>query len=126
MRRLKKDQRGYSLVELLTCITIIMLLVALAIPVYNGTMQKAREAAHDGNVRILTGAATMFILDNPRTSAIWAPEAGHLAGETVSGTHEAWYPYLTEWPENPFDVGYVVEIDKVGGVVVSPGKGVYE
>ena len=120
------NQRGFSLVELLVVITIIMILVALAAPIYNGTMQKAREAAHDSNVRVLTGAATMFILDNPRTAAIWAPEAGQVAGETVSGTHEAWYPYLTEWPENPFDVGYVVEIDKVGGVVVSPGKGVYE
>lgn len=125
MKKFRGNQ-GFTLVELLVVITIIMVLVAIAAPIYNGTLQKAREAAHDSNVRVLTGAATMFILDNPRTSAIWAPESGQVAGETVSGTHEAWYPYLTEWPENPLGVGYVVEIDKVGGVVVTPGKGDYE
>ena len=125
MRRLKKDQRGYSLVELLTCITIIMLLVALAIPVYNGTMQKARQTAHDANVRKLSDVAEIWVMNNPGVSAIWTAEGGQKAG-VATAKHEGWMTVLKEWPKNPFGGTYVVEIDSAGRVSVSPDAGVYE
>ena len=124
MRRLKKDQRGYSLVELLTCITIIMLLVALAIPVYNGTMQKARQTAHDANVRKLSDVAEIWVMNNPGVSAIWTAEAGQKAG-VATAVHEGWMGVLKEWPGCPFGGTYVVEIDGKGGITVSPGSGEY-
>ena len=119
------NRRGFTLVEVLTTVIIIMTLIAVAIPMYHDARTQARQTAHNANVRQLEQVATLYIMGGG-TTAIWASEAGQVAGETVAGTHEAWYPYLTEWPECPFDGTYVVEIDKVGGVVVTPGKGVYE
>lgn len=46
-----KRNRGFTLMEMLIVVTIIAVLAAIAIPVFNGSLHKAKVAADMANVR---------------------------------------------------------------------------
>lgn len=121
MKILLKCKKGFTLVEVLTVVVIIMVLIAVAVPSYNNARQQAKEVAFDATVRNLKQAAEMHLIDGGG-DAIWAPGAGAVARDTIGGAHETWYSYLSEWPENPLETGdFVVEISGTA-VMVSPGR----
>ena len=116
------NRKGFSIIELMAVVLIIGILVALAAPIYADVRQVARENAHDANVRVLTGAANIYLMDGGK-DAIWAPFAGDKA-ENPTAVHDMWGKHIEVWPESPFGGTYVVEI-KDGRVSVWPGKGEY-
>ena len=48
---MKRNQKGFTLMEMLIVVAIIAVLVAIAIPVYTSQMHKVRVAADMANVR---------------------------------------------------------------------------
>lgn len=46
-----QNKKGFTLMEMLIVVAIIAVLVAIAIPVFNGTLTKSKEAADVANVR---------------------------------------------------------------------------
>ena len=48
---MKNNKKGFTLMEMLIVVAIIAVLVAIAIPVLNGTLEKAREATDAANLR---------------------------------------------------------------------------
>ena len=48
---MKRNQKGFTLMEMLIVVAIIAVLVAVAIPVYTSQMHKVRVAADKANVR---------------------------------------------------------------------------
>ena len=50
-KNLKKNNRGFTLAELLIVVAIIAVLVAIAIPVFTAQLEKSREATDLANVR---------------------------------------------------------------------------
>ncbi|HHV96152.1 MAG TPA: prepilin-type N-terminal cleavage/methylation domain-containing protein, partial [Clostridiaceae bacterium] len=55
MAKNEKNEKGFTLVELMVVVAIIGVLTAIAVPVYNNSQRKARFNAHLANVRILQG-----------------------------------------------------------------------
>ena len=47
VRRLFKNQKGFTLVELLAVIVILGIIAAIAIPSIGGIIDKSKEDAHD-------------------------------------------------------------------------------
>ena len=47
------NKKGFTLMEMLIVVAIIAVLVAIAIPVFNGALTKSKEAADVANVRAL-------------------------------------------------------------------------
>lgn len=47
----KLNKKGFTLAELLVVVAIIAILVAIAIPVFGGQLQKAKQATDAANVR---------------------------------------------------------------------------
>ncbi|MBS3969923.1 MAG: prepilin-type N-terminal cleavage/methylation domain-containing protein [Clostridia bacterium] len=111
-----KNQKGFTLVELMVVVVIIGVLVAIAIPVYNSTQDNARKNAHNANVRTIESAATMYIIDNPSTPlTIPATPGGATPAEMA--------PYLQAWPTNPTGAGdYSLTITAGGVITVLPAK----
>ena len=48
---MKKNNKGFTLAELLIVVAIIAVLVAIAIPVFTSQLEKAREATDAANIR---------------------------------------------------------------------------
>ena len=114
-----KDNRGFTLIELVIVIAIIGLLVAIAVPRMADSRKKAATATHNANVRTLEGAANMYMAEE----GIPDEPAGRAEVE----------PYVQDWPKVPKGTGdatvekeagkeYGISIDTNGGITVTPAK----
>ncbi len=57
---MKKNNKGFTLAELLIVVAIIAVLVAIAIPVFTTQLEKSRETTDMANLRSAYGAATVY------------------------------------------------------------------
>ncbi|MFY9134472.1 MAG: prepilin-type N-terminal cleavage/methylation domain-containing protein, partial [Bacillota bacterium] len=57
---MKRDQRGFTLMELMIVIVIIGVLAAIGIPAYNNYTKKAKTAACDAQKRSIATAVGLF------------------------------------------------------------------
>lgn len=73
-RRIRTDQRGFTLVELLVVMLILALLAAIAIPAYMSQRDKAKDASAKSEARLASRALETYSTDN----------GGNFAGATVA------------------------------------------
>lgn len=60
MRAMHKNEKGFTLVELMVVVVIIGILVAIAIPIYNEVTARANRNTVEANLRIIDGAVEMY------------------------------------------------------------------
>ena len=60
---MKKNNKGFTLAELLIVVAIIAVLVAIAIPVFGSQLEKAKEATDLANIRALYAEQVTAYLD---------------------------------------------------------------
>ncbi len=125
LKKIKEDNKGFTLIELIVVIAIIAVLALIVVPKVTGQTKEADVAAHNANVRTLESAATMYIADGGGATT-WSGK-----GENKD---DSWTKYLQEWPEVPKSVAsalgeegkkkdtYTVEIEDNGTIKVEPGK----
>lgn len=124
-RRLRQEEQGFTLVELLVVVVILGILAGVGIQQYGNIQEKARESAHQANIKVLTSAAQMYAMleDNIKTE-IPKPvidENGHLVG-----VHPLVPKYLAKWPESPWGKEgdeYEISINLDDGVTVEVNGG---
>lgn len=123
LKKIKEDNRGFTLIELIVVIAIIAVLALIVVPKVTGQTKEADVAAHNANVRTLESAATMYIADG----------GGETEWDGTTSTNDenkkAWTKYLQEWPEVPKSIAtalsqnaYTVTIEKTGQITVTPVK----
>jgi type II secretion system protein G len=98
MKGFKKNNKGFTLVELMVVVVIIGILVAIAVPVYNASQARAKKNACEANIRILKSAIQQYYLDT----------------ETALTNLDGLVPnYLESIPKCPVDESaYVLSDDK--------------
>ena len=64
MKRFHRNEKGFTLVELMVVVVIIGILVAIAIPIYNAITDRAEEGACWANLRIVDGAISMWQMED--------------------------------------------------------------
>jgi type IV pilus assembly protein PilA len=67
LKMLKNNEKGFSLVELMVVVVIIGVLVAIAIPVYNRTTDRAERGACHANQRMIEGAASQHAMNTGKS-----------------------------------------------------------
>ena len=63
-KKLRKNEKGFTLAELLIVVAIIGVLVAISIPIFTSQLEKAREGADLANIRAAYAEASVKALDS--------------------------------------------------------------
>ncbi|HKX18755.1 MAG TPA: type II secretion system protein [bacterium] len=88
MSKMRRDEQGFTLIELMIVILVILVLAAILLPQFGLARERARKASCVSNQRNLETAVAMWQTDNPSTSLTQGEMSGTsvpLAG-TLSGT----------------------------------------
>lgn len=63
IKRIREEKGGFTLAELLVVVAIILVLVAIAVPVFTSNLDQAREAVDSANVSNVKSVATVAYFD---------------------------------------------------------------
>ena len=109
MRRYaRQNTGGFTLIELLIVIIIIGILAAIAIPMFLGQRDKAKESAVKGGVHNIELGVASYAVDN---GDIYPATGSVSRGSLVDAGGQA---YVDNWPQNPWDGGDMVDDDSRG------------
>lgn len=93
---MKNNKKGFTLAELLVVVAIIAVLVAIAIPVFNGATEKAAKAADDANYRAAYASIQIANIDDElledaptggeyfQTDGTWGTSDGAVKGQSTA------------------------------------------
>lgn len=68
IKRVREEKGGFTLAELLIVVAIILVLVAIAVPVFTGNLDQARKAVDEGNKSNVKSVAAVAYM-NAETKA---------------------------------------------------------
>lgn len=120
-RKLRQEEQGFTLVELVVVVVILGILAGVGIQQFGNVQERARQSAHEANVKVLTSAAQMYALLNDVQTTITITED--------STDHKLVPDYLAEWPKSPwggddgpdYEVEIIVDEDNKVEIKVSGG-----
>ena len=86
-KKLRKNEKGFTLAELLIVVAIIGVLVAISIPIFTSQLEKSRDAVTLSNIRAAYAQAQSSYLteDTTSTDATYAKKDDGTATVTVTG-----------------------------------------
>ena len=126
---MKKNNKGFTLAELLIVVAIIAVLVAIAIPVFTTQLEKSREATDLANVRsAYAGLMTEYLTNGQSAVSTTVPvnqrqpnwqQAGDAASMQIAGDISG-YAAKVDVPAGTTG-NYTVTVDASGVCTVSVG-----
>lgn len=77
----RSGKKGFTLMEMLIVVAIIAILVAVAIPTFNGALDKARQSTDDANIRAAYAEQQVYDMMHTMDDTIKEPE---IDGNTIT------------------------------------------
>jgi general secretion pathway protein G len=117
MARVRKQRsRGFTLIELMIVISIILILVSVALPAYNQSILRARESVLKQNLFTLRSVISQYTLDKQKApqsldDLVSAGYLKQLPVDPMTGKNDTWAPDQEE--------GTIMSIDEQdqGGII---------
>jgi general secretion pathway protein G len=101
----RAGNRGFTLIEMLVVISMILILLSIALPMYNRSIQHSRETRLLSDLKVLNGAVDSYSLDKSHApqSLDDLVQAGYLKSipNDITGSN-TWAPEAED-PQNAWD-----------------------
>ena len=103
----RTDSRGFTLLELMVVLTILLILATMSMPIFQLAIVHAREAVLKDDLYTLRKVIDEYTLDKqkPPTTLDDLVEAGYLRGgipvDPFTGSNETWHTDVEEVPTSP-------------------------
>lgn len=100
IKRLREERGGFTLAELLVVVAIVAVLVAIAVPVFSGSLNEANTAVDNANERsVRSEASTLYLTatDDAKYNAL--PKTFYLTKSGDVFTEASGIPAGTEYTE---------------------------
>lgn len=119
MRRRKPRTSGFSLIELLVVISVVVVLIAIAVPAYQRSIVHTRETALREDLFNIREAISRYGEENeePPQSLDDLVSKGYLASlpiDPMTNSRQTWKPVSSQTSDDPVSAG---EADTPSGVV---------
>jgi type IV pilus assembly protein PilA len=100
LKKFQKNQKGFTLVELMIVVVILGILVAIAVPIFNQVTGNAEKRACQANVRTLDGILTMISASSgiPVSDIDLDTEGAFSGSVTVTVVGSTSNNYIKVWP----------------------------
>jgi general secretion pathway protein G len=105
LTRAQSHSRGFTLLELVVVVSIIMIFMSIAIPMYNRSVLRARESLLKSNLNTLNSAIFQYTLDKKK------------APQSIDDLKTA--GYIEKIPEDPMTRGTDWEVEQDDDIVMS-------
>ncbi|HBX22292.1 MAG TPA: hypothetical protein DEF34_01455 [Desulfotomaculum sp.] len=106
---MKRNNKGFTLVELMVVVVIIGILVAIAVPIYTGAQTAAKEGAGEANARILNGGIVQYQAENGASAMPTAAELYAFLGYTAGFEIE----HVADPPDPLTNGCFTMEVDNI-------------
>jgi len=131
MARLGKNRsRGFTLIELMIVISIILILVSVALPAYNQSILRARESVLKQNLFTLRSVISQYTLDKQKApqaldDLVSAGYLKQIPTDPVTGKNDTWVPDEEENTimsvDQQGDEGGIIDVHSGSSAVGSDG-----
>jgi general secretion pathway protein G len=105
-RKSKFGARGFTLIEMAVVICLILVLLSIALPIYNRSITRSKEATLHQNLVTLNQVIEAYSLDKKKAPQALDDlvQAGYLKfiPEDITGRTDSWVPEQED-PQNAFD-----------------------
>lgn len=98
IRKMLKNDKGFTLIELMVVVVILGILAAVAIPKFTGQSDKAKENRAKADLRTITNALELYYFDND--------EYPDDIVDLTTGEN-----YLKDEPKDPWEEKYTYDPD---------------
>ena len=119
MTSMSKRMRGFTLVEMMVVLTIILILVSIAMPIYSQSVTRAREDNLRKNVSTLNQMIAQYTLDKKKapTSLQDLHQAGYIESvpDDITGRPDTW--------ETEEDQDSIMSLEQKEGGIISVKSG---
>jgi general secretion pathway protein G len=105
LRTARIRQHGFTLIEMVVVISMILILLAIALPMYNQSIVRAREAKLHQNLTTLNKVIQEYSLDKkkaPQSLEDLVPADLKYIPEDITGKSDTWVTEAED-PENAWD-----------------------